>query len=172
MTLQLYCTIIGRGFPANSITNMDTVVGRFKEHAPNDAIHRSRLGKKGCFLRKDGLPTPNVIIDLDRIPKTDDSQNADFLFASNDSGGWIVPIEMKKGAPDAKKSVQQLQAATRVAEAWISAVDAQNFRAVLVSGNLPKAERFSLRKCTVRFGDKDHSIERLKCGTSLRNALR
>ena len=168
--LQLHCTTIGHGFPGSLTTNMDTVVDRFKECAP-EAIHHSKLRKEGCLLRKNNLPKPNVIIDLDKIPMPDDSKNADFLFASNDSGGWIVPIEMKRGAPDVQKSAQQLQAATGIAEEWTSAVNAQNFRAVLVSGSLPKAERSSLKKYTVRFGDKDHSIERLKCGTSLRNAL-
>ena len=153
---------------------MDTVVALFGKHAPQEAIHRLPLKKEGCRLLKDKLPRPNVIIDLDKIETADDSKRADFLFASDDSGGWIISIEMKRGAPDVQKSVEQLQAATNIAEEWTSVVDVQNFRAVLVSGSLPKAQRTLLRKRSnmVRFGDRNHFIDRLKCGTSLRNALR
>lgn len=167
--LQLHCTTIGRGFPGSLTTNMATVVALVKKHAPPEAIHRSKLKKNGCLLRKDNLPTPNVIIDLDKIPIADDSKRADFLFASNDSRGWIVPIEMKNGTPDVQKSALQLQASTKIAEAWTSSVDVQNFRAVLVSSNFPKAERDLLKKQSnkVRFGNKIHAIERLACGTSL-----
>ena len=85
---------------------MDTVVDSFKKHAPEKAVHRSKLNKKGCLLRKNNIPTPNVIIDLDRLKITDDSKHADFLFGSDDSGGWIVAIEMKRGAPDVRHSAQ------------------------------------------------------------------
>ena len=167
--LQLHCTTIGRGFPGSLTTNMATVVSLVKKHAPPEAIHRSQLKKEGCRLRKNELPIPNVIIDLDKVPITNDSKRADFLFASNDSGGWIVPIEMKAGTPDTQKAAQQLQAATRIAEEWTSSVDVQNFRAVLVSRNFPKGERDLLKKQSnkVRFGNKIHAIERLACGTSL-----
>lgn len=151
---------------------MDTVVNRFKECAP-EAIHHSKLRKEGCRLLKDKLPRPNVIIDLDKIETADDSKRADFLFASDDSGGWIISIEMKKGAPNVQKSVEQLQAATNIAEEWTSVVDVQNFRAILVSGSLPKAQRTLLRKRSsmVRFGDRNHFIDRLTCGDALRKAL-
>lgn len=128
MMLQLHCTTIGRGFPVSLTTNMATVVALVKKHAPQEAIHDTPLKKDGCRLRKNNLPRPNVIIDLDKIPITNDSKRADFLFASNDSGGWIVPIEMTAGTPDTQKAAQQLQAATRIAEEWTSAVDVQIFR--------------------------------------------
>lgn len=152
---------------------MDKVVALVKKHAPPEAIHRSQLKKEGCRLHKKKLPKPNVIIDLDMVPITNDSKRADFLFASDDSGGWIVPIEMKKGTPDVQKSARQLQASTKIAEAWTSAVSVQNFLAVLVSGSLRKAQKDLLRKRSnmVRFGNRNHVIERLACGDALRKAL-
>ena len=172
MMLQLHCTTIGFGFPGSLTTNMATVVALVKKHTPPEAIHRSKLKKEGCRLRKNELPIPNVIIDLDKVPITNDSKRADFLFASDDSGGWIVPIEMKRGEPDVQKSAQQLQASTKIAERWTSAVNVQNFGAVLVSGSLRIAQRPRLKKQIVRFGGKDHSIYRLACGSALKEALR
>lgn len=153
---------------------MAKVVALVKKHAPPGAVHDAKLKKEGCLLLKNKLPTPNVIIDLDVIENTGGSERADFLFASDNSGGWIVPIEMKKGAPDVQKSARQLQASTKIAEEWISGVDVQNFQAVLVSGNLPKAQNALLKKLSnkVRFGDKNHPIFRLACGSALKEALR
>ena len=171
--LQLHCTTIGRGFPGSLTTDMDKVVALFKKHAPPGAVHDGQLKRVGCRLLKDNLPMPNVIIDLDKIPTAGDSKRADFLFASNDSGGWIVSIEMKRGAPNVHKSAQQLQGATKIAEKWASSVDVQNFLAVLVSGSLRKAQKDLLRKQSnmVRFGNKNHVIERLACGDALRKVL-
>ena len=152
---------------------MGTVIGSFKEYAPQNAIHSSKLKKKGCLLRKNNIPTSNVVIDLDKLEITDDSKCADFLFASDDSGGWVIPIEMKKGAPDVSHSAQQLQAAARIAEEWTIGQHVENFQAVLASGSMPRARRTSLRKRSnwVRFRNKPYRIQRLRCGDELRKVF-
>ncbi len=153
---------------------MGTVVGSFKKYAPQNAIHSSQLKKKGCLLRKNNIPAPNVVIDLDKLEITDDSMCADFLFASDDSGGWVVPIEMKKGAPDISHSAQQLQAAARIAEEWTVGQRVKNFQPVLASGSMPRARRTSLRKRSnrVRFGNNRYPILRLRCGDELSQVFR
>ena len=153
--------------------SMGNVVDRFKKHAPENAINRSRLNKAGCRLSKKNIPTPNVVIDLDRLEKAQDSKRADYLFASNNDGGWIVAIEMKKGAPDIQHSLEQLQSAAEIAEKWVSDEDVKNFRAVLASGSMPRANSRLLKEQSsrIRFGNELHEIRRLRCGDELRKAF-
>ena len=151
---------------------MGSIVDRFKQRAP-EAIHSSKIKKAGCSLNKTSLPNPNIVIDLDRLDKKDDTKCADFLFASDDSGGWIVPIEMKRGAPDLVKSAQQLQASSKIAEDWISGLTGFKFQPLLVSGSLPKAERKNLdsKNHQVRFEGNFYRVLRLKCGSELRQVF-
>ena len=153
---------------------MGSVVDRFEKCAPENAIHSSRLNKQGCRLSKKNIPTSNnVVVDLDKLKITDASKRADFLFASDDDGGWILVIEMKKGAPDVQHSAKQLRSAAGIAEKWASGENVENFRAVLVSGSLPKAEFNLLKKRSnwIRFGNRDHPIRRLACGSELRQVF-
>lgn len=153
---------------------MSNVVDRFNKRAPENAIHYSRLNKEGCRLSKKNVPKPNVVIDLDKLEIAGDSTRADYLIASDDNGGWILAIEMKKGAPDVRHSAKQLRSAAEIANNWASGEKVENFRAVLVSGSMPIAENILLKKRRnwVRFGNKDYQIRRLKCGSELRLALK
>ncbi len=106
---------------------MISIVQLIKHNATPKSVHQSKLKKAGCQLGKRNLPNPNVIIDLDKINNTGDEKCADFLFASDQCGGWIVALEMKKGSPDVSKCVKQLQGAAKIAESWISHGDIKNF---------------------------------------------
>ena len=114
-----------------------------------------------------------MIIDLDKINNTGDEKCADFLFASDQCGGWIVAIEMKKGSPDVSKCVKQLQGAAKIAESWISHGDIKNFYAIIASGNMPAYGLRELRKQSrkVRFHNEKYPITHIRCGTELSNAF-
>lgn len=143
-----------------------------RNKVPQGAIHRTALKKNGCSLDQEGLPKDRLVIDLDKCGIKGHLRRADFLFVSEHSGGGVIPIEMKRGAPKATQAVQQLQAGAQVAESWIKSENVENFCALLVAGCLPRAESGKLRKMgTVRFGNKVYRIQFLKCGSPLRKVV-
>ena len=144
-----------------------------REKIPRSAIHTSSIRRQGCLLLKTGLPKSKVIVDLDKIEPGSGDARADFLVVLDRSGGEIIPIEMKRGAPDAQKVVRQLQAGAQIAEKLVPSDKVSKFRAVLVSGKITKAANDKLKEssCWVRFGDDSYRIRRQKCGKSLNEAL-
>ena len=149
------------------------VCNSVRERVSQDAIHTSRLTRDGCFLDKTDLPKPHILVDLDKIASMNQQTRADFVLAADCSGGWIVPIEMKKGAPRISKAVDQLQSAAQIVEKWVKSCHVQNFRPVLVTGCMPTnaiRELKRLRK-RVKFRGKPYPVERIGCSSKLASVL-
>ena len=77
-------------------------------------------------------------MDFDKKPELANRTGPDYLPASDHGGSWIVPIEIKKDAPDVPHALKQLQAGGHLVQEMVAAGKVDDFRAVLVSGSLGK----------------------------------
>lgn len=150
-----------------------SVIALIRANVPEESTTRTRLRKNGCSLNKQGVPTPNLIVDLDKAGLPGDQSRADFLFVSDESGGWVVPIEMKRGATDVAHAARQLQSSANKADEWIATQEPiKNFCAVLASGGGPrKHEATLLRSTFITFGNRKHPIQPIRCHGKLQDAL-
>jgi len=167
--------MIGFGLHATFQKTIGKIIDCLKRHAPKEAFNISKLGRGKCVLKRDGLENKHmVIIDLDQIGRPEDSLNAGFLIGLDSDGGWLLPVEVKGGAPDVKHCAKQLQSAAKIAEEWSFGTTVENFQAVIVSRNMPKSEFNELEKSSnqVRFNNQYHPIMRLECGYHLSKALK
>ena len=148
---------------------MVSIVDRFRKNAPKRSIHSTKIKKAGCSLKKTSLPDPYIFIDLDHLGKIDASKCADFLFATDGYGGWIVSIEMKRGNPDVVKSAKQIQSTIRIFEDWVDGVTSIIFQPLLVSGSLSIHERKNLShpKNEIHFRGDKYPILRIRCQSAL-----
>ena len=123
-----------------------------------------------------GVPRPFLLTDVDchelRISQT--SKRCDFLFVSDD-GGWVIPLELKRGKLDAGEAVEQLRAGARFAEGVVPRGASVRFLPIAVcGGRVHHIERRKLRSnaSRIRFRGQYVYIELLKCGQPLTQALR
>lgn len=127
----------------------------------------AKLNKQGCRLKMDKAPRSRVLVDIDKLDGLGSQRRPDFLFFSNQSGGWAIPIELKRGAADVADVEEQLQGGARIIEERIGADKVAHFRALLVSGALHRADSARLRRARVMFDGQKKPIRRLACGSSL-----
>lgn len=133
--------------------------------------------KDSCGVSLKSVPQPYLIIDLDKLDSDllDKSQpRCDYLFVAdgNRNGGWVVPLELKRGRYDASEVVKQLEAGRKVAEDIVPGKTKVRFRPVLVFGRAPhSAEILELRRSKIRFRGSEKRIESMKCGEGLTEKL-
>ena len=140
--------------------------------------HARRCTKEGCNVPLKGAPSPHLLIDMDcsalGIPPG--RGRCDFLFVGCDGtrgAGWVVPLELKSGSPDATDIVEQLRAGARFAQARIPAQHEPAFLPVAVyGGKLHRAESDKLKKSRIPFRGKTYEIALKRCKTPMKNILR
>lgn len=140
--------------------------------------HARRCTKEGCNVPLKDAPSPHLLIDMDcsalEIPP--DSGRCDFLFVGCEStrgAGWVVPLELKSGSPDATEIVEQLRAGAQFAQARIPAQHRPTFLPVAVyGGKLHRAESAKLKKSRIPFRGKTYEISLKRCKTLMKNILR
>ncbi len=151
--------------------------------ACDEFLAESREGKKvekgGCGLKMDKLPEARVLVDVDKLTNLGDQKRPDFLFFAecrcaglDQSGGWAISIEIKKGSPNVSDAIKQIQGGAQIIENRIGPDKVDHFRALLVSGNVAKAGRLRLKDVWVIFNRQKEPIMRLKCGDSLNKVLK
>ena len=123
-----------------------------------------------------GVPSPHVIIDVDceGMPIGPQDSKCDFIFLS-DEGKWLVPIELKKGTPDASRIVSQLRAGAVLAEQIVPDDVEVQFRPVAAyRGRAHRKELTEFResKSLINFRTQKASVTLLKCGDPLAKALK
>jgi len=133
--------------------------------------------KDGCKVSLEGAPQPHLIIDFDEpdSPLGKSQTRCDYLFVAdgNRNGGWVVPLELKRGRYDASEVVKQLEAGRKVAEDIVPGKTKVRFRPVLVFGRTPhSAEILELRRSKIRFRGSEKRIESMKCGGGLTEKLK
>ena len=139
--------------------------------------HVRRCTKEGCNVPLKGAPSSHLLIDMDcsalEIPPS--SGRCDFLFVGCDGtrgAGWVVPLELKSGSPDATDIVEQLRAGARFAQARIPAQHEPAFLPVAVyGGKLHRAESDKLKKSRIPFRGKTYEIVLKRCKTPMKNIL-
>lgn len=127
-----------------------------------------------------GIRGQRVIIDLDckdlKLPPN--QTKCDYIFFGakerDADKNWIVPMELKKGDVDVSEVAKQLQGGANVADRIIPNGASMNFIPIVASGNFSKHEQRQLRNRSnnVRFRGRSVTVQRIKCGTSLTQALR
>ena len=151
------------------------VVERLKDELPVGATVK-RCSAEGCNVPLKNAPTPNLVMDLDHpFFGLKDKVHCDFLFIGWDCNGganWAVPLELKRGSPDATELVSQLQAGSEVARAKIPDEHKTHFLPIgAYGGRLHKTQRDKLRKSRVSFRRRRYEIKLIRCGTPLKTAL-
>ena len=153
---------------------MTGLVDQVRDAIPHSCIVQ-RCRKNGCSVNLSGISQPSILIDMDcrQLGINQSSSRCDYLFVSDD-GGWVVPMELKRGALSATEALRQLKAGAQVADRVIPKVVSVRLRPVAVCGKIRKAQRDELRKRSsrIRFrGDRIH-VEVMSCGDSLAQKLR
>ena len=151
------------------------VVDRLKDGLPEGAIV-NRCSAEGCAVPLKDAPAPHLVMDLDHpYFRLKDKIHCDFLFISCDSNGgdnWVVPLELKRGGPDATEVVLQLQAGSGIAQALIPDEHKTQFLPIgAYGGRLHKSQRERLRRARVLYRNKRYEVKLIRCGTQLRVAL-
>ncbi len=151
------------------------LVEQLKNGLPEGTIVK-RCSKEGCKVPLKNAPSPHLVMDLDH-PYFDlkDKTHCDFLFISCDCNGgdnWVMPLELKRGSPDATEMVSQLQAGSVFVQAWIPEKHKAQFLPVgAFGGRLHIIQRDKLRKARISFRRKKYEIKLIRCGTPLKTAL-
>ena len=124
----------------------------------------------------DNAPEPYVLIDMDcrEFSLSQNARRCDFIFFS-DGGNLVAPIELKAGKPRASELVNQLQAGAQFAEGIVPQGAKVRLVPVAVYGG--RAHRSEINKLSekssqIRFRGKSTTIELLKCGRPLVDALK
>ena len=151
------------------------LVEQLKDELPEGTIVK-RCSAEGCNVSLKDAPSPHLVMDLDHdFFGLKDKTHCDFLFISCEcSGGanWVVPLELKRGSPDATEMVSQLQAGSGVAQARIPDEHKTHFLPVgAYGGRLHITQRDKLRKSRVSFRRKEYQIKLIRCGTPLNTSL-
>ncbi len=154
---------------------MCAIVERLKNELPEGTIVK-RCSKEGCNVSLKNAPSPHLVMNLDHSYFClKDKIHCDFLFISCGSSGganWVVPLELKRGSPDATEMVSQLQAGSGVAQARIPEKHKAQFLPVgAFGGRLHIIQRDKLRKARISFRRKKYEIKLIRCGTPLKTAL-
>ena len=156
---------------------MCELVEALKSNISSECYAR-RCTKEGCNVPLKDAPSPHLLIDMDcsalEIPP--DSGRCDFLFVGCEStrgAGWVVPLELKSGSPDATEIVEQLRAGAQFAQTRIPAQHKPTFLPVAVyGGKLHRAEIDKLKKSRIPFRGKTYEISLKRCKTPMKNILR
>ena len=141
-----------------------------------DACLTNRARGQGCSVNLSGAPSPYVLIDMDcrALGISQRARRCDFIFFSDD-GNWVIPLELKRGKIHASEVVAQLKAGAAFAERMVPRGAEVKFLPVAVhGGRVYPAERKALlnKASIIRFRGKAESVELLKCGQRLADALR
>ena len=154
---------------------MCALMERLKDEISKRAIV-NRCAKEGCEVSLRNAPSPHLVIDVDDPSfGLENKSHCDFLFISCDcasGANWVVPLELKRGSPNATAMVNQLQAGAGFAQDRIPAKHKTRFLPIGVyGGRLHTNQRDRLRKARILFRGKKYEIELIRCGTPLKNVL-
>lgn len=143
----------------------------------SDKCLTNRCSKEGCSVPLNQAPAPFILIDMDspQAPVDQNKRRCDYIFIGGSSSIWLVPMELKKGRPQASEAKGQLQAGANVADAHIIPRGEQvDFLPVVAhGGELRRAEhrRFLTNANRVRFRDQQVRISLMRCGKPLHETL-
>ena len=152
-----------------------SLVSQVKRNVNEDCLTR-RCSKKKCSLKLNDLPNSHVLIDMDHKKApilSEQEKTCDYIFIGDEGdAGWVAPLELKGGKLNASDVVEQLQSGARVADHILPSAARTRFRPVVAyRRRIHRAEHKRLQSSRVRFRRQERLIKRVKCGTSLMDAL-
>lgn len=133
--------------------------------------------KSGCHVLLRDAPTQRLIIDIDKSGSRSSGHQVrcDYLFIADGQGhdGWVVPMELKRGALDAEKVHRQLTAGAALADKIVPRRENIRFRPTAAYGSIRIEDRNKLKRArySIKFRGQDEPIRLLKCGTPLKSIL-
>ena len=132
--------------------------------------------KGQCSLKLNSLSENSLLIDMDSDEAPASSQNGkkcDYIYIGDDNGvAWVAPLELKGGKLDASDVIEQLQGGARIADHILPLAARTRFRPVIAyRRRIHRAEQRRLQSIRVHFRSQKRLIKRVKCGSSLINAL-
>ena len=122
-------------------------------------------------------PEPSILIDMDhpRAPVGQNESRCDYIFIGGSNSVLLVPLELKRGKPNASETVRQLQAGADIADTQIIPREEQvRFLPVVFHGGSlrrPELIQFRARPNRILFRGKRINIKLARCGTPLIEAL-
>lgn len=152
---------------------MSTLMEQMQDNIPNKSIVRN-CAESGCTVPLTGAPSPFLLIDVNEcFINFPDKARCDFLFIGQGNVfHWVIPLELKKGAPRATEIAEQLQAGAEFAQNKIPEEHATKFIPVgAYGGRLHKFHINRLKNTYISFRGKKYEIKLIRCGTPLKNAL-
>ena len=136
------------------------------------------IRKNGCHVPLHDSPTRRLIVDIDKSGSrlSGHQVRCDYLFIADGQGhdGWVVPMELKRGALDAEKVYRQLKAGAVLAEKIVPRRAKIRFRPTAAYGSIRIADRNKLKtaRYSIKYRGVHETIRLLKCGTPLISILR
>ena len=154
---------------------MTNLINQIESKLPSGCL-TSKLRKSGCTVKLNGAPASSIKIDMDKceplVKKTE--TRCDYIFIGGGKDVFFVPLEVKP-TPNAKKILNQLQAGADIADLRIIPKNKRvqvQFQPVVAHRNkFGKQENLILRQSKIHFRGEWISVERLKCGAPLTNAV-
>ncbi len=150
---------------------MANLVSQIREKI-SDKCFAKRCRKEGCSVPLNNAPEPSILIDMDRpqAPVRQNETRCDYIFIGGSNSVLLVPLELKRGKPNASETVRQLQAGADIANARIIPRSEQvRFLPVVVHGGaLRRTEliRFRANANRIRFRGERINIALARCGSS------
>lgn len=154
------------------------LIAQVRRNIKSTCISSSSIKKDGCKVVLTNIPEPRLTIDFDKpgSPLDEGQQRCDYLLVAEvtNKPGWVVPLELKKGAANISKVKDQLQAGAKAAEQIVPSNLEVYFRPVLVCGSIPKLKRTAIKKKSnfVQFRSNSEPIRRIRCDANLADVLK
>lgn len=155
---------------------MASLVSQIRETVSDECLAK-RCKKEGCSVPLKNAPEPSILIDMDspQAPVGQNKSRCDYIFIGGSSSVLLVPLELKRGKPNASETVRQLQAGADIADSQIiPRREPVRFLPVVVHGGSlrrPELIQFRAKPNRIRFRGKWTNIKLARCGTPLIEAL-
>ncbi len=146
----------------------------------NPQSHASTCNDSGCSLSLSDVPTPNVLVSMEHpaSPVATGQPHCDYLFVGGDDdvdgGPWVAPIELTTGKKRASELLAQIRSVTSIADRLLPHGIKFRYNPVAAHDrSLHRDDIADLRKPAnrVRFRGKPPSVQIVRCGSQLANAL-
>ncbi len=152
-----------------------SLVSQVKPTLNADCLTR-RCKKNNCSLTMGNSLDPFILVDMDHKQAPRQGKGAkkcDYIFIGDDKNeAWVAPLELKGGKFSASDVVEQLQASAGVADSIVPSAAETRFRPIVVHGRgIHRAELERMQKKRVRYRNRDFPVGKVRCGTSLIDAL-
>ncbi|MBC6427971.1 MAG: hypothetical protein GDA55_01885 [Cellvibrionales bacterium] len=125
-------------------------------------------------MKLDDAPVSRVIVDFDKLglPFKPNALRCDYLFVSDGTPGWVVPMELSSGKNKSTQTINQIQAGAKIADELLPSGIKIKFQPVFVGRVSNFYLRQELNKRKIRFRNECQLVKTISCGDKLTKALK